>query len=93
MTQKLNLGCGLDLRDGWINHDRVKHNKHVHKAHDLNVLPWPWGASTIDQIDAMSVFEHLEIDLITTLNSVLYFFTCRSCFLSTSCSNSSNSLI
>ena len=68
MIRKLNLGCGLDLRKGWINHDRTKHHKHVHKVHDLNMLPWPWGASTVDQIDAISVFEHLKIDLITTLN-------------------------
>jgi len=63
----LNLGCGLDIREGWINHDKVKHNKHI-SAHNLNITPWPWGESTIDRIDAISVFEHLEIDLITALN-------------------------
>ena len=63
----LNLGCGLDVREGWINHDRIQHSKHIH-PHDLNITPWPWGKNTITKIDAISVFEHLEIDLISVLN-------------------------
>ena len=29
MSVNLNLGCGLDIRDGWINHDIIKHAKHI----------------------------------------------------------------
>jgi len=68
MSINLNLGCGLDIREGWINHDIVKHNKHVNKIWDLNNTPWPWGENTIDTIDAISVFEHLKLTLIETLN-------------------------
>ena len=63
----LNLGCGTDIREGWVNHDKVRHTKHIH-AHDLNIIPWPWAASSASRIDAISVLEHLEIDLITALN-------------------------
>jgi len=63
----LNLGCGADIRKDWINHDKVRHTKHIH-AHDLNIIPWPWDANSASRIDAISVFEHLEIDLITSLN-------------------------
>ena len=68
MPNHLNLGCGLDIREGWINHDIIKHHKHVNKVWDLNNTPWPWGKNTIDVIDAISVFEHLELTLIQTLN-------------------------
>ena len=67
MPNYLNLGCGLDIRDKWINHDLIKHNKHI-KVWNLNETPWPWGKNTIDRIDAISVFEHLELTLIETLN-------------------------
>ena len=67
MPNYLNLGCGLDIRKDWINHDIIKHNKHIH-VWNLNNTPWPWGTSTIDRIDAISVFEHLELTLIETLN-------------------------
>jgi len=67
MSVNLNLGCGLDIREGWINHDIIKHSKHI-TAWDLNDTPWPWGTSTIDVIDAISVFEHLKLTFIETLN-------------------------
>ena len=67
MSVNLNLGCGLDIREGWINHDISKHNKHI-SVWDLNVTPWPWGDNTIDVIDAISVFEHLKLTLIETMN-------------------------
>jgi len=31
-------------------------------------LPWPWGDESFDKIVAVSVFEHLEIDLVAVLN-------------------------
>ena len=65
---KLNLGCGLDIRTDWVNHDFYKYTELVDYAHDLNELPWPWPANSANRIAASSVFEHLEIDLITALN-------------------------
>jgi len=67
-TCLLNLGCGLDIRDGWVNHDISQHDKRIAVVHNLNVRPWPWKPSTFDRVDAISVFEHLEIDLIKVMD-------------------------
>jgi SAM-dependent methyltransferase len=55
---RLQIGCGNDLKPGWINHDLVK-LPGVDVVHDLNELPWPWGDKTIDEIWAGDVLEHL----------------------------------
>ena len=72
MSQKeqkiLNIGCGKRPIDGAVNHDRRKHADHVDVAHDLNLLPWPWGDESFDLIAARAVLEHLQIDLIDSVN-------------------------
>jgi len=68
MTDKLlNLGCGLDLREGWVNTDKIRHTKHI-KPHDLDIIPWPWKDNEFTRIDAISVFEHLKLTLIESLD-------------------------
>lgn len=64
----LNLGCGNRIVKGAIHHDRVKHRKEIDVVHDLNVLPWPWADKSVDKIIALAVFEHLDIDLVASLN-------------------------
>lgn len=64
----LNLGCGNRLIKGAVNHDLYKHRDEVDVTWDLNKTPWPWADNEFDAISAVSVFEHLKIDLITTLN-------------------------
>ena len=64
----LNVGAGNRIIKGAINHDRVKHRQEIDVAHDLNELPWPWGDETFDKIVALAVFEHLDIDLVASLN-------------------------
>ena len=66
--RRLNLGCGNKLQEGAINHDLHKHRPEVDVTCDLNKTPWPWKDNEFDEISSVSVFEHLEIDLITTLN-------------------------
>lgn len=64
---RLNLGCGDDIRprdEGWINHNLWRHTPGVDVAWDLNNLPWPWEADSFMEIAAVSVLEHLEIDLL-----------------------------
>ena len=56
---KVNLGAGSDIRPGWINHDLVK-LQGIDVTHDLNIMPWPWPDSSLDEIHAMDVLEHLE---------------------------------
>ncbi len=65
---KLNLGAGLDIRDGYVNHDLTKHAAGIDVSHDLNVRPWPWADETFAEILAQSVLEHLQITLIESLD-------------------------
>lgn len=58
----LNLGCGRDYRDGFVNVDhqpdipvRIKVDEDV----DLNG-PWPWDDNSVDKILANNIFEHLD---------------------------------
>lgn len=64
----LNIGCGNRIVEGAVNHDRVKHRPEVDVAHDLNVLPWPFEAQSFDKVVALAVLEHLDIDLVASLN-------------------------
>lgn len=53
---KLNLGSGTNKRDGYVNVDRA-HGPDV--VHDLELFPWPWPDSSVDEIQASHVLEHL----------------------------------
>lgn len=65
---KINLGAGNHIEEGFVNHDLKKHRPEIDVAWDLNVLPWPWEDETADQICSMTVFEHLDIDLVAALD-------------------------
>ena len=73
MRTILNLGCGnkaLTAKPGErvINHDRSPHRPEVTCVHDLNILPWPWPDASCDLIVARAVFEHLDMDLVRSLD-------------------------
>ena len=55
---KLNLGCGTDLRPGWVNVDIIQ-MPGVDVVCDLNER-WPWEDNSVDQVWASDVFEHLK---------------------------------
>jgi hypothetical protein len=56
---KLNLGCGTDIREGWVNVDRVQLSG-VDVVADLDVAPWDWApVCGVERIDAWHVFEHV----------------------------------
>lgn len=76
-TTRLNLGCGNDLRRGWINVDRwppddwAKHSSISEYAFKQVVLSpldlWPWPDDSVDEILAKDFFEHLP-DIINAMN-------------------------
>lgn len=65
---KLNLGCGSDLRDGYVNVDRVKLDG-VDVVHDLDVGPWPFPDESCDGIIAQDVFEHVADPILFMVES------------------------
>jgi len=82
---KLNLGCGLDLKEGWINVDfipkeRIKKllkerkididlNKINYVEFDLNKFPYPFETNTIEEIYECGTFMLLD-NLIKVMNEL-----------------------
>lgn len=56
---KLNLGCGLDIKSGYINLD-IKKLLGVDVTHDLTSFPYPFGDNTFEVVEMHHVLEHLE---------------------------------
>jgi SAM-dependent methyltransferase len=56
---KLNLGCGEDKKDGYLN---IDWNPIVKPdiTHDLNIVPYPFEDNYFDLIEVSHVLEHLE---------------------------------
>lgn len=56
---KLNLGCGRDYREGYLNVD-LNENVRVDRRVDLDSKDWPFEDNSVDEIIANEVLEHLE---------------------------------
>ena len=56
---RLNLGCGRDLRAGYINVDKSP-ELGVDLRHDLEDLPLPFEDATVEEILCIDILEHLE---------------------------------
>jgi len=56
--KKLNLGCGRDIKKGWINLD-IANLEGVDVVHDLNNLPLPFDDEEFDYIVCYDIFEHI----------------------------------
>ena len=57
--KRLNLGCGTDIRENWINLDHVP-LPGVDIVHDLNEVPYPFSSGELDYILCKDVIEHLN---------------------------------
>lgn len=60
---KLNLGCGEDYLDGWINADLYA--KKVDLRFDAEKAPFPIKTGTIDEVRCFQLLEHLRYPEIT----------------------------
>ena len=58
---KLNLGCGKDYIDDWVNVDFYDDSK-CDEVHDLEEFPWPWENDSVSEIKIIHTLEHLGAD-------------------------------
>ena len=56
---RLNFGCGQDIKKGWVNVD-VTSFKGVNKTFDFNVFPYPYKKNEFSEIYADNILEHLD---------------------------------
>lgn len=66
--KRLNIGCGRDIKKGYVNLDFVK-QPGIDIVHDLSKFPWPFKDNEFDEIIAIHIIEHLE-DLINTIKEL-----------------------
>jgi len=59
MGQKLNLGCGRDYRDGWVNAD-IRPEVDPDVVVDLDQLPLPFDDEIFDEVLLDNVLEHVD---------------------------------
>jgi len=57
---KLNLGCGCNVREGFMNYDMFPVDDRVLPI-DLNCLPLPFDDGSVDHIVLHQVLEHLNV--------------------------------
>lgn len=57
-TQRLHLGSGYNPKLNWTNVDN-RELPGVDSVVDLNSIPWPWKTSSISEIYAEDILEHL----------------------------------
>ena len=65
---KINLGCGKDIRKGWINVDIIP-LPNIGIVHDLNETPYPFPDNYADYILMSHVLEHLD-DVVKTMEEI-----------------------
>ena len=56
---KLNIGCGNDIRVGYVNLDYHAGNG-VNVVHDLSKIPYPFKNNAFDEIYASHILEHID---------------------------------
>jgi SAM-dependent methyltransferase len=71
--EMLNLGCGNDILEGWINVDRNPSQKGKVKIHDLRLIPYPFRDSSVDIVLMNHVLEHFDnpIEIIDEIYRIL----------------------
>jgi SAM-dependent methyltransferase len=60
LPDRLNLGCGTDIRAGYVNLDSAA-LPGVDVVHDIGERPLPFDAESFDEILCKDVLEHVEL--------------------------------
>jgi len=63
---KLNLGCGTDLKEGYVNCDMVA-VPGIDRVIDLKIFPYPFADGCAEEIYCAHVLEHLDCDLVKVM--------------------------
>ncbi len=66
--KKLNLCCGDDYQEGWVNVDLNK-NSRCDVVHNLDIFPYPFQDDSFDYVRIIDGLEHLE-DIIAVMEEV-----------------------
>ncbi len=68
---KLNLGCGNDIKRGWVNLD-IADLPGVDVVWDIEKLPLPFGDEQFDEILCNDILEHVEyVPILRELHRIL----------------------
>jgi predicted SAM-dependent methyltransferase len=57
---RINLGCGQDIRRGWVNVDYCLDLGPGVTVWDLDEHPWPFEDACADEIWGLDIFEHVH---------------------------------
>jgi len=57
--KRLNLGCGDDIKEGWVNLDSSAIDG-VEVVHDMEQLPLPFPDQVFEEVLCQDILEHLE---------------------------------
>jgi SAM-dependent methyltransferase len=60
LERKLNVGCGADIRAGYVNLDTAE-LPGVDVIHDLSDLPLPFEAEEFDEVLCLNILEHVDL--------------------------------
>jgi SAM-dependent methyltransferase len=66
-TERLNVGCGTDIRPDFVNLDCVE-LPGVDVRHDILQIPWPFPDASFVEVLCLSVLEH--VDLVPTMREI-----------------------
>lgn len=63
---KINLGCGTDIRPGYVNVDFRKTHPDVREV-DLSCFPWPFDDQSADEVMMLDFLEHFPMSSAMTI--------------------------